>query len=47
MLLKNLFWYFTGALSDQFCDEVIKYGNSKVLGDYITKTKTNSLPFFV
>lgn len=30
MLLKNLFWYFKGALSDQFCDEVIKYGNSKV-----------------
>lgn len=30
MMLKNLFWYFKGVLSNGFCDDVIKYGNSKV-----------------
>jgi PKHD-type hydroxylase len=29
MNLKNYYWYFTKALSDSFCDELIKYGNSK------------------
>jgi PKHD-type hydroxylase len=29
MILKNIYWYFTGALSHKFCDEVLKYGKSK------------------
>ena len=29
MNLSNYFWYFTGALTPRFCDEVIKYALSK------------------
>jgi PKHD-type hydroxylase len=29
MYIKNYFYYFKGALSNAFCDELIKYGNSK------------------
>ena len=29
MNLSNYFWYFTGALTPKFCDEVIKYALSK------------------
>jgi PKHD-type hydroxylase len=29
MILKNIYWYFTAALSHKFCDEVLKYGKSK------------------
>jgi PKHD-type hydroxylase len=29
MNLKEHYWFFTKALSDNFCDEVIKYGNSQ------------------
>ena len=34
MNLSNYYWYFESALSPKFCDEVIKYANSKkeVLG---------------
>jgi PKHD-type hydroxylase len=29
MILRNIYWYFTAALSHKFCDEVLKYGKSK------------------
>ena len=29
MNLRNYYWYFKSALSKKFCDELIKYGNSK------------------
>jgi len=29
MNLNNYYWYFTGALSSKFCDEVIKYAKEK------------------
>jgi len=29
MNLHHHYWYFTSALSEKFCDEVIKYANSK------------------
>ena len=29
MNLKNYYWYFTGALSSKFCDEVIKFANAQ------------------
>ena len=29
MILRNIYWYFTAALSHRFCDEVLKYGKSK------------------
>ena len=29
MNLKNYYWFFEKALSDKFCDDVIKYANNK------------------
>jgi PKHD-type hydroxylase len=29
MNLTNYYWYFSGALTPRFCDEVIKYANSQ------------------
>jgi PKHD-type hydroxylase len=29
MNLNNYYWYFTGALSSKFCDEVVKYAKEK------------------
>ena len=29
MNLKNYYWYFTGALSSKFCDEVIRFANDQ------------------
>ena len=29
MNLANYYWFFKGALTSRFCDEVIKYANSQ------------------
>ena len=29
MNLKNIYWYFNGALSPKFCDELIEHGNAQ------------------
>ena len=29
MNISNYYWYFTGALTPRFCDEVIKYANAQ------------------
>ncbi len=29
MNFRNQYWYFEKALSDKFCDELIKYAQSK------------------
>ena len=29
MILQNYYYYFKSALSERFCDEVIKYGNQQ------------------
>ena len=43
MNFKNLFWYFDGALSNKFCDEVIKYGESKEDQLGITGSQTEKI----
>tara|TARA_R100000005_G_C4997371_1_gene204107 strand:+ start:2637 stop:3260 length:624 start_codon:yes stop_codon:yes gene_type:complete len=44
MNLKNIYWYFKGELSSDFCDKIIEHGNSKreklaMIGDYANKKK--------
>ena len=29
MNISNYYWYFSGALTPKFCDDVIKYANNK------------------
>ena len=29
MNISNYYWYYSGVLTPKFCDEVIKYANSK------------------
>ena len=29
MNISNYYWYFSGALTPKFCDEVIKYANAQ------------------
>ena len=45
MNLKYKYWYFTGALSSKFCDDVIKLALSKKIKRAGTRSieKTNNL----
>jgi hypothetical protein len=40
MILKNIYWYFESALSNKFCDEILKYGKSKT--EEIAKVGTDN-----